>query len=136
MTIAISEVQLTWATATTTAVVTNGSNVTSDTATISGTAIELSAQLKADHAGTPASGHTVDWFALYTLGDPDGASSDEFGTTGHAVFLARLDLNTEDPAIAVTRLNPNVKALKLYAVNNGSTATGVTVSATLQEKTA
>ncbi len=133
MTIANAEIQVTWSSSNSVSV-SSGSNSTSDAHNISATAIDLSVELKADNDGTPASGDTVDFYVLPTVGDPDGASSDEYATAGHAIFLARLDTNTEDPAITVARLNPTVKSVKIRAVNN-SAGRAITVSAALYEKT-
>ena len=47
---------------------------------------------------TPASGDTVDFYILYTTGDPDGAATDEYDTVAHAMHVTTLDTNSEDPA--------------------------------------
>jgi hypothetical protein len=132
MTISTVEHKIYW-TASQTSSISSGGNKTSDTASFTSTLIDLSISLKADNDGTPATGDTVDCYFLPTLGDPDGSGTAEYTTTGHGIFLARLDTITEDPAITVVRLNPTVQAMRLYCVNNSS-GRAITVSATMYEK--
>lgn len=132
MAVSVTEVQVTWPTAANSTSVSAASSVTSETATLDGSTISRSIQLKADNAGTPASGDTVDFYALYTLGDPDGAGADEYDTAGHAAFLGRIDTNTEDPGILTVEILPTAKGVKIYAVNN-SGGRAITVSATVLE---
>ena len=103
------------------------SNATSDGDTFDASCIDALIQCKADNDGTPASGDTVDFYALMTLGDPDGAGADEYATVGHAEFLCQIDTNTEDPGEKVVNC-PVGKAIKIYAVNNSS-GRAITVSA-------
>jgi hypothetical protein len=46
----------------------------------SAAAFDAMITLKADNSGTPASGDTVDFYALLSCGDPDGSGGDEFRT--------------------------------------------------------
>lgn len=122
------EHQVTWATASIKTILA-GNNATSDMFPIPSTASFGHIQLKADNAGTPAAGDTVDFFLLLTCGDPDGALADEYDTVGHALPLGTLDTDSEDPALRTVNC-PIVKAGKLYAVNN-SAGRSIIVSACL-----
>lgn len=134
MAITNTEVQITWAAASSLSVAAAGTG-TSDAFTYDATTIDAMVELKADNAGTPAAGDTVDFYWLMSLGDPDGAATDEYATPGHGIYLATLDSNTDDPAIAVVPLPATGKGGKLYAVNN-DTGSATTVSATVYEKRA
>lgn len=110
-----------------------GSNV-SDLITLDTTCISASLTIKADNAGTPATGDTVDVYVLLSSGDPDGAAvADEFASadTVHARFLCQLDTATSDPAIRTVDYPFVPQAGKLFAVNNG--ASSVTFSAVIEE---
>lgn len=111
-----------------------GANTTSDAITASGTQVAAQIQLKADNAGAPQSGDTVDFFWLPSLGDIDATpqSADEFDTPGTATLLARVDTNTEDPCIVTIPLPTPFKAGKVYAKNN-SGGRNITVSAIVLE---
>ena len=135
MAIARSEKQITWSSSNSVSVSGSG-NSTSDAEAIAAAAIGLTVQLKADHSGTPGADDYVDFYLLSTLGDPDGASTSEFTTTGagHRQFLYRLDTNVDDPAISPhLPISVPVLEVKIYAVNNAGES--VTVSATLLETT-
>lgn len=130
MAISKSETQIQWSAANSLSV-SSSSTGTSDSASIGATVIDGSVQLKADNDGTPASGDTVDFYALFTNGDPDGASTDEFDTAEQGTLLAVLDTNSDDPAIATVPLpTVSAKSVKIYAVNNSS-GRAITVSAAL-----
>ncbi len=134
MAVANNERQVTWSSSNS-ASVSAGSTQASDAASFSATAFAAMITLKADNNGTPASGDTVDFFALVSCGDPDGSGSDEFpNDDSDGMFLARLDTNADDPALATVAL-PVGKAVKLYAKNNSS-GRAITVSACINEKTA
>ena len=94
----------------------------------------MAAQLtvKADHAGSPSSGDTVDFYILYSTGDPDGSVADEYDTSGHALHLAILDLNTEDPAQKTVDIPVSAKALKVYVDNNSASGV-ITCSSEIYE---
>lgn len=111
--------------------VTSGSNATSDEVSVDADAIMASLVIKADNAGTPASGDTLDVSLLANVGDPDADpdSADEFTSTGHGLHLTRLDTNTDDPAISYNVPLPlPLKGFKLYAENNAA-SNSITVSA-------
>lgn len=133
MPIAHNERQVTWSTANSTSVA-SGGTATSDTAAIDDTAFQAQIELKADNDGTPASGDTVDFWLLQTLGDPDGAGSDEFETDEQGTFLATLDTNADDPALAVVEL-PIPSAGAQVLAKNQSGGRAITVSATILEQT-
>jgi hypothetical protein len=132
MAISRNEVQITWPTASNSTTITSGSNATSEPKTFSATAIRAGLTVKADNSGTPASGDTVDVWIIYTDGDPDGASTDEYGTTGHARFLGQLDTNVEDKALLTFDISAAHKGFKLYAENNAG-SNSIVVSATMTE---
>ncbi len=131
MAITHNEVQVQWSAANS-ASVTAGLSSTSDAVLFATTAVEAMVHVKADNNGTPSSGDTIDVFALYTGGDPDGTGTDEYDTTGHPVFLLRLDTNKEDPALGSVPISVAAKGIKLYAFNNAS-VDSITVSATITE---
>ncbi len=134
MAVANNERQVTWSSSNSVSV-SAGSTQDSDAVSFSATAFAAMITLKADNDGTPASGDTVDFFALVSCGDPDGAGSDEYpNDDSDGMFLARLDTNADDPALATVAM-PVGKAVKLYAKNNSS-GRAITVSACINEKTA
>jgi len=133
MAVSANRVQVTWPTAANSTSVSSSGNATSEEPTLSDTAFMRTVTLKADNDGTPASGDTISFYAMYTNGDPDGASTDEFDTAAHAELLAVLDTNGEDPAIKTVELLVT-KGLKLYAVNDSS-GRAITVSAEIEERT-
>ena len=133
MTIAVSELQVLWAASVATSIAAGG-NSTSDALTVSAEAIDLTIVCKADNQGSANVSDQVDAYVLYSVGDPDGSGTIEYVSTGHAVFIGRMDTTIEEPALITGRLNPNVQSLKIYAVNN-STARSMTFSATMQQKT-
>lgn len=132
MVVANNELQILWATASSKSVA-SGGNATSDAMSFSATAAEAVITMKAKNAGTPASGDTIEVYALLTCGDPDGAGADEYDTVGHAIHLATLDTNTDDPAIQSANL-PVSKGVKIYVVSNAG-SNSITVSACINEKT-
>lgn len=131
MAISKSSTQVTWSSATSKSVG-SSSNETSDAHTFSSNSVTAMITVKADHSGTPASGDTVDFFLLYTTGDPDAASSDEYSSAGHGMHIASLDTNTDDPAIKTVEIPVSAKGFKVYAKNNDPNAT-ITVSAEVYE---
>lgn len=133
MAVATNELQILWSAASSLSIAAAGTG-TSDAITASVTALAAQIQLKADNNGTPASGDTVDFYWLPSLGDPDGASTEEYDTPGHAMFLARLDTNTADPSIVTVPLPTPFLKGKVYAVNN-SAGRAITVSAIILETT-
>ena len=138
MAITRTETQVTWPTAANDADVTAGSTQTSEEFNLDATCIAAQITVKADNNnGSPATDDQLDIYLLQTSGDPDGTGSDEFDTTGHAVFLGRLDTDVEDPAILTVPLPIPQKGGKIYAtgVDSGSTNT-ITVSATITEQRA
>jgi hypothetical protein len=134
MTVANNEQQVTWSSSNSVSV-SAGSSQTSDAVTFSSAAFEGMVTLKANNNSTPASGDTVDFYALLSCGDPDGAGGDEYpNDDSDGIFLARLDTNADDPAIATVGV-PIAKGVKIYAKSNAS-SNGITVSACINEKTA
>lgn len=131
MTISKSETQITWSAAASVSVATAGAQ-TSDAFTFGASSFNAMITCKADNAGTPAAQETVDFYLLYTTGDPDGASSDEYDTTLQGTYLGQVDTYAADPAQRTFSVNPAAKGGKIYAKSNAAT-NAITVSATLYE---
>ena len=128
-----AEQQITWSSSNSSSIASGGTD-TSDVESLSDGAIQATVMVKASNNGTPASGDTVDFSFLYTVGDPDGSSTDEYTTEEHS-YTVRADTNTEDPAILLVSLPLPLSSIKIKANNNAS-SNGITVSATLYEQTA
>lgn len=134
MAVGNNEIQVTWSSSNSTSV-SAGTTEASDAMAFSAAAFDAMITLKADNSGTPASGDTVDFFALISCGDPDGSGSDEFpNDESDGIFLARLDTYADDPAVATVSL-PVAKSVKIFAKSNAS-SNAVSVSACINEKTA
>lgn len=131
MAITKSETQITWSAANNLSVAASG-NGTSDGFTFDATSLLAMITLKADNNGTPAAGDTVTFYLLYTTGDPDGASSDEYDSTTQGTLLAVLDTSITDPAQTTVEVCASAKGGKIYAVNNNASR-AITVSATMYE---
>ena len=109
------------------------SQTTSDAITLSSNSVAAQITLKSDHTGvSPSLGDTVDSYILYSTGDPDGSTTDEFDTSGHALHLAILDLNIEDPAQKTVDIPVSAKSFKIY-IDNNSSASSITCSAEIYE---
>lgn len=136
MAITVAETQVTWS-ASNSVSVSAGGNQTSDEVNLSATCVAAQISMKADNSTTPASDDQIDFYLLQTSGDPDGASTDEFDTVGHAQFLARLNTNTEDPCQRTVQLPIPQKGFKIYATGADSGNTNaITVSCTITEQRA
>jgi len=134
MAIANNEQQVVWSTASSVSV-SAGGNQTSDAITLSTACYDAMITMKADNEGTPASGDTVEIYALQSCGDPDGASSAEYPSDADdGVLLAVLDTYANDPMVKTVSLPVGAPYLKLYAKSNAS-SNAITVSACINEKT-
>ncbi len=134
MTIANNEKQVLWSAAASVSV-TAGGNQTSDAITLSTSCYDAMITMKADNEGTPASGDTVEIYALQSCGDPDGASTTEYPSDGDdGILLAVLDTNANDPMVKTVSLPVGAPYLKLYAKSKAS-SNAITVSACINEKT-
>ena len=131
MAVTKSENQIVWSSANNLSV-SSASNGTSDAFTFNGGSINATITCKADNNTTPASGDTVEFYLLYTNGDPDGTGGDEYDTTTQGTLLCVLDTNLTDPAQATITVNPSAKGGKIYAVNKSATH-AITVAATMYE---
>jgi hypothetical protein len=132
MALANNEIQIQWSGANSVSV-SAGGNQTSDTFSFSQTAIDAMITLKADNAGTPASGDTVEFYLLATCGDPDGSGSDEFPlNNSDGILLAVLDTYANDPTVRTVAC-PIAKGGKLFA-KNYSSGRAIAVSACVNEK--
>jgi hypothetical protein len=134
MAVANNEVQVQWDSGNNSKSVSAGSTATSDAFAFSAGAVDAMATLKADNAGTPASGDTIEFYLLATCGDPDGASTDEYPADGdEGTLLAVLDTYANDPAVKTVSC-PVAKGGKLYVRSNAS-SNAITISACINEKT-
>jgi hypothetical protein len=132
MALANNEIQVQWSGANSISVG-SGGNQMSDAFSFSQTAIDAMITLKADNAGTPASGDTVEFYLLATCGDPDGADADEFPANNNdGILLAVLDTYTNNPSVRTVAC-PIAKGGKLFAKNCSAGRT-ITVSACANEK--
>lgn len=134
MTVSKAASQITWSTSNSVSV-SAGGNQTSDAGTFASDSFDAMVTMKADNAGTPAAGDTVNFYLLYTTGDPDGAGSDEYDTTEQGTYLATLDTNADNPAQKTVKISPIAKGYKLYAVSNAS-SNSITISAEIYEASA
>jgi len=134
MAIANNEQQVKWS-ASDSVSISAGLSQTSDAITLSTACYDAMITFKANNGGTPASGDTVEFYALLSCGDPDGAGSAEYpNDDSDGMFLAVLDTNVNNPAIKTVSLPVAAPNLKIYAKNNAS-ANAITVSACINEKT-
>ncbi|MBN1359352.1 MAG: hypothetical protein JW993_02115 [Sedimentisphaerales bacterium] len=134
MAVANHEIQVQWDSGNNSKSVGAGGTATSDAFSFSATAIDAMVTLKADNAGSPASGDTIEFYLLATCGDPDGASTDEYpADSDEGILLGVLDTHANDPAVK-TLTCPIAKGGKLHAQSNAS-SNAITVSACLNEKT-
>ena len=94
--------------------------------------------LKANATVGPAVDDQIDFYLLQTTGDPDGnAVADEFSTSGHAVFLGRVDCNVENPGLKTVQLPIPQKGGQIYATGAASGNTNpIDVSAVITEQRA
>ena len=117
-----SEEQVEWAAANYKDV-TFGASEASDAVTLASTIAKARIQLKSDNQSTPADGDTIDFYSAATLGDPDGASTDEYPTDiGNMEFLATIDTFDTDAESVVVNLEV-AKGVKIYAVSNAAANT-------------
>lgn len=135
MAVGKNEIQVKWSTANSVSVSAGGSQ-TSDAASLSATGVAVHIMVKADNAGTPASGDTITCWWLCTTGDPDADadSADEYSTGTQGTLLGVLDTNTDDPAIGGAWPLPLTQGGKLY-VESGAGSNSITVSAQIEEVT-
>ena len=95
-------------------------------------------QLKCDNSTTPAADDYVNFYVLQTSGDPDTDpdSADEYDTAGHAIFLARVDTNVEDPAMVTVPFPLPQKGFQIYAEGDhaDTTTNAITISAQIIEQ--
>ncbi len=134
MAVANNEIQVEWDSGNDSKSVSAGAAAASDAFSFSATAIDAMVTLKADNAGTPASGDTIEVYLLATCGDPDGASTDEYPADDEeGILLGVLDTHANDPAVRTVTC-PVAKGAKLYAKSNAA-SNAITISACLNEKT-
>lgn len=138
MAITRTETQVTWSAANSVSVSAGGTQ-TSDSVTLDATCIAAQISLKADNSTTPATDDQIYVWLLQTSGDPDGTGADEYDTPGstHALMLAVLDTNQDDPAMTTVPLPVPQKSFQVYAEGaTAGTTNAITVSATVTEQRA
>lgn len=134
MAVANNEIQVEWDSGNTSKSVSAGGTATSDAFNFSATAVDAMVTLKADNAGTPALGDTLEFYLLATCGDPDGASTDEYPDDGdEGILLGVLDTYAHDPAIKTVTC-PIAKGGKVHVKSNAS-SNAMVASACINEKT-
>ena len=122
MALSRSEIQVQWSSADYKDV-TSGSTGTSDVFTMQSALADAMVQLKADNQSTPADGDTVGFYLAATLGDPDGASTDEYPTdVDNMILLGIIDTYDTDAESKVVSL-PKCKAGKIVAKSNAASNT-------------
>jgi len=137
MAITRAETQVKWAGTVDTDSIAAGGSEESLEFNLDATCVAAQISLKADNSTTPAADDQIDFWLLQTSGDPDGAGTDEFDTTGHALHLGRIDTNDEDPGILTVNLPIPQKGAKIYAEGiTAGTTNAITVSATITEQRA
>jgi hypothetical protein len=122
-----------WSASSSVSLTSNTTRQASDAVSINADAVQASIRVKADNAGTPASGDTVDVWVSWSA---DGTNYD---TEEHAQFLGRLDTYGtndpgEDPAAKVFTLNVSGKQkFKLLTRGNQAASRNVTITAEYNE---
>lgn len=134
------QTQYTWSSASTLSV-TSATEVVGDVFTIDATCIQLSIQLHANNAGTPASGDTAVWRIRWSTGDVVGDTGDDYDTAEHAQYLATLDtfstnIPGEDPAIRTILVPPLATKFKLACTCANAATRNMTISARIDEQRA
>ena len=137
MAITHNPTDVTWPTAANSKSVATATSEDSEEFNLDDTCVRAQIEMKADNAGSPAAGDTIDFYLLQTLGDPDAAEpgTDEFDTPSHALHLGRIDTNDEDPGIITRELPLPNKGAKLRATNSAA-SNSIVVSATILEQRA
>lgn len=108
------------------------SQLNSDTNSLASNSVTAMITCKVETTGTPTAGDTVDFYARFCTGDPDGSGDDEFDSVGHALHLMNIDLTTDNPAQKTVTIPVSAKSFKLY-IDNNSSGLSVTSSAEYYE---
>lgn len=136
MAVGRSLIQVEWSGADTVSISAGGTQ-TSDEIDIGATAFAAYVVCKADNAGTPAAGDTIDVYWLSSTGDPDldPDGTREYTTSGHGMYLGTVDTNVEDPALSPAFFVPPTRYGKVYGSSNAS-SNSITFSAQVEALTA
>lgn len=127
-----TEIQVQWSSSDSLSV-TAATTSLSDVFTFATGASEAMVTLKADNAGTPASGDTVDFYLAASCGDPDGASTEEYpANVVHMIYLGTIDTYAQDAECLTVVLPVAVKG-KIVAKNNAA-SNAIVVSACINQK--
>jgi hypothetical protein len=91
-------------------------NRTSDTFSFSGSVFQATIQLQASNTGTPAAGHTFDFWM-------QGTNLDNYATGEQGAHLYTLDTNDNNPAFGTPVSFPiPAEGGRVYVVSNGGAA--------------
>lgn len=127
-----TEIQVQWSSSDSLSV-TAATTSASDAFTFAAGAIEAMVTLKADNAGTPASGDVVEFYAALSCGDPDGASTEEYPTAvAHMIYLGTIDTYAQDAECLTVSLPVAVKG-KIVAKNTAA-SNAIVVSGCINQK--
>lgn len=140
MAITRAQTQVLWSAAST-KTVTSATEVVSDVITLDDTCVQLSIQVSADNAGTPASGDTAIWRIQWSTGDVLANSGDDYDTSEHAQYLTTLDTfatNTpgEDPARRTITIPVTANKFKLAVTCANAATRNIVVAARIDEQRA
>lgn len=132
MALSNTEIQVKWSNNDSVSV-TAAATSTSDAFTFATGASEAMITLKADNAGTPASGDVVEFYLAASCGDPDGASTEEYPTNvAHMIYLGTIDTYKQDAECLTVALPVAVKG-KIVAKNTAA-SNAIVVSACVNQK--
>ena len=130
MAITHNESQIQWSAANTVNVASTASS-TSDSYTAATTGIAYMLSLRANNVVTPVDGDTIEFRALYSVGDTDQDTAEDFDSTIHGTRLLLLDTFLENPTQATIPLPLGFSKLRLWTQNNA--ANNVVISARISE---
>jgi len=127
-----AEIQVVWSSSDSKSVAAAGTEA-SDVFTFATGASEAMVTLKADNAGTPASGDVVEFYAALSCGDPDGASTAEHPAhVAHMIYLGTIDTYKQDAECLTVSLPVAVKG-KIVAKNTAA-SNAIVVSGCINQK--
>ncbi len=136
MALSNNEIQIKWDTGNLSDSVAAGGNETSDAIEFSAGCLAAGITMKANNAGTPASGDTIDFWLLASAGDTDTdptVTPEYPAGDDHGMYLGQIDTNLEDPDELSVEIPACFPHAKLYAVS-GASSNAIVVSAKINEK--
>lgn len=133
MAITRTESQVTWPTAANSKAVAAAATEVSEITTLDATCVKAAITCKADNAGTPAAGDIITFYAATTVGDPDGAGTDEYpADVANMEILCKIDTNDTDADSKTVPFPAVPQKIKVVAVS-GASSNSITVSCTIEE---